>query len=485
MADGINFGLLGVGETSPYQQARQRDVQNQLVQQQLTTGQMQQESARMSLAQAKKDQEALAKLQQVFVANGKSPDLGTNFRAMVESGISHYVDIGMKGLQMLEGQRRFRELIGGGAEASAQGAPRPSDALSQTYAVPDTMPNELAASAAPAAAAPAAPPKNKLVDMENKIAAAYEIGTPASIAWAQAREKELSELRKPQVVAPGASVYQGGESVFTAPEKSPTKPEIVREYEYAKENGYKGSLFDFKREIAAAGRQAPAPAAPSTTEVVDPTNPKQMLKIDAKVYRGGGLGSPGVIGLAGKEPKAAQAEEKQAQGRENVDLMIAQLRSNYGRLNEMGAITSKSNRAGTNIMAGLGSSGFGQATGRVFGTEAQSERNQIAQTRPLLLQAIKEATGMSAKQMDSNVELKMYLAAATDPSLDFESNMKALDNLEKLIGSGKLNTGASKAETPKANAPKTMSAEDKQALDWANANPKDPRAAKIKQRLGQ
>lgn len=35
-----------------------------------------------------------------------------------------------------------------------------------------------------------------------------------------------------------------------------------------------------------------------------------------------------------------------------------------------------------------------------------------------------------------------------------------------------------------AAAPAGLSAEDKQALDWANSNPKDPRAAQIKQRLG-
>jgi hypothetical protein len=29
-----------------------------------------------------------------------------------------------------------------------------------------------------------------------------------------------------------------------------------------------------------------------------------------------------------------------------------------------------------------------------------------------------------------------------------------------------------------------MSEEDKQALEWANANPKDPRSAQIKQKLG-
>ena len=33
-------------------------------------------------------------------------------------------------------------------------------------------------------------------------------------------------------------------------------------------------------------------------------------------------------------------------------------------------------------------------------------------------------------------------------------------------------------------SPKSLSQQDKQALDWANANPKDPRSAKIKQRLG-
>jgi len=32
--------------------------------------------------------------------------------------------------------------------------------------------------------------------------------------------------------------------------------------------------------------------------------------------------------------------------------------------------------------------------------------------------------------------------------------------------------------------PKELSAQDKQALDWANSNPTDPRAVQIKQKLG-
>jgi phage-related minor tail protein len=51
-----------------------------------------------------------------------------------------------------------------------------------------------------------------------------------------------------------------------------------------------------------------------------------------------------------------------------------------------------------------------------------------------LLQAIAQATGMSSKQMDSNAELKMYLAAATDPLLDIQSNKRALQKLKELYG---------------------------------------------------
>lgn len=40
------------------------------------------------------------------------------------------------------------------------------------------------------------------------------------------------------------------------------------------------------------------------------------------------------------------------------------------------------------------------------------------------------------------------------------------------------------AEQPAGAAPRALAPADQQALDWANANPKDPRAAQIKQRLG-
>jgi hypothetical protein len=62
---------------------------------------------------------------------------------------------------------------------------------------------------------------------------------------------------------------------------------------------------DGKLNVFGTAPARPAqPLAPSITEIQDPTNPSQTLRIDARVYKGGGLGSPGVIGLG--VPKTPQ-----------------------------------------------------------------------------------------------------------------------------------------------------------------------------------
>ena len=123
-------------------------------------------------------------------------------------------------------------------------------------------------------------------------------------------------------------------------------------------------------------------------------------------------------------------------GKDQVDTLITGLQDQYRKLATGGGITSTGQSALGNAQGWLSSSEAGQTVGKMLGTENQSARNTIAQSRPLLLQAIKNATGMSAKQMDSNAELKMYLAAATDPKLDLEANMTALEQLNKLYGAG-------------------------------------------------
>lgn len=175
---------------------------------------------------------------------------------------------------------------------------------------------------------------------------------------------------------------------------------------------------------------------------------KQRLEIQnqqlaqSRVPMGYRMKSDGTLEAIPGGPADIKAQTVNA-GRESVDTLISGLKDQYDILKKGGGITTQDNTL-MNVPAYLSSTGAGQAAGKMFGTANQSARNSIVQSRPLLLAAIKNATGMSAKQMDSNVELKMYLAAATDPTLDYEANMKALDQLQELYGiGGKADGGSS------------------------------------------
>lgn len=476
MAGTIDFNLLGVGGISPYERAQQRDVQNQVAQQQA-------EVSKINLEQAKRERDALAEMQKKFVENGKSSDLNANFDAMLASGVPHYMDIAIKGKQALYNQQRFDELITG-KPAAAAAAPA---AMPAQTAAPIAAPvNEMAAAKYPEAnarsvmfnnlapayvAANTSSNVNNLspaaagidtTDLDRRIAGFLSLGTPAAIAAAQDLQRQRAELTKTQIVGANSSVYVPGRGfIATAPATPEKDVKPLQEL-----NAFKNlSPADQKTFMSMKrAEQAPVqPVAPTITTIVDPNNPNQMITINAREYTGGSVGSPGVIGLAGKEPKAAAEEDKKAKGREDADALISQLRNSYKTLNENNAITSTKNRKGTNVGAYISSSGVGQVTGRILGTESQSERNTIVQTRPLLLAAIKNALGMSAKQMDSNAEMQLYLKAATDPTLDYESNIKALNNLENLLTSGKLSANpankpaskpSDKLPTPYSNAEK-------------------------------
>ena len=69
-----------------------------------------------------------------------------------------------------------------------------------------------------------------------------------------------------------------------------------------------------------------------------------MLSINAREYRGGSLGSPGVIGIAGKEPTVGKKQEAKEAAQDNASNIIAQLRQSFDRLDQLDGITSTQNR---------------------------------------------------------------------------------------------------------------------------------------------
>lgn len=148
--------------------------------------------------------------------------------------------------------------------------------------------------------------------------------------------------------------------------------------------------------------------------------------------------------------KATAAAEKKTEGKQEFEDSLANLANRYTELKKMGGITSTAEGGLSNMGASLSASGFGQTLGGFFGTKEQSERNKIAGEVPLLTQAIKNATGMSAQQMNSNVELQTFLKALGDPKNDYEANMEIIKNLSKKYGTGEV-AGAYESAPPMSN----------------------------------
>lgn len=113
---------------------------------------------------------------------------------------------------------------------------------------------------------------------------------------------------------------------------------------------------------------------------------------------------------------------------------VEELRDIYNALDEGAGITAAGHDPVSSAVRWVRSSAAGRMAGSVLGTRNESLRQQAEGARQLLILAIKNATGMSARQMDSNVELQAMLRAATDPALTYEANMAALDRLDALYG---------------------------------------------------
>jgi hypothetical protein len=206
------------------------------------------------------------------------------FTEMINSKLPKYAEIGYAGLQKIKEQEDFQSLINPKApqptpEPTAATAPVPRPSLQMmpvnapynALATPQTdRANELAAMAAPQAQ-PSLPTNMLAADLDQldrQIQGAYALGTPRALAYAKALESRRDEVNKNIVVSPGATVFQGGKPVYTAPEKSAEQPSLVREYNFAKTpdgGGFKGSYQDFVVARSAATRPPSQPLAPIPT----------------------------------------------------------------------------------------------------------------------------------------------------------------------------------------------------------------------------
>jgi hypothetical protein len=215
-----------------------------------------------------------------------------------------------------------------------------------------------------------------------------------------------------------------------------------------------------------------------------------MLTVDARRYAGGGVGSPGVIGTSGKAAPIAAADQKKMEGNAQLQTILDTLQTAYADLDAKRAIPSEQRGAISNAWNYLASTGVGQVAGRVAGTQAQTQRDVIQNARNLLFTAVKNATGKTSGELNSNVEFRTWIDALTDPSRSIQANQAILENLEKFVASGgkysakKPGETAAPAATPGAAAGLEAERANARAAIAAGA-PEAAVRARFKEKTGQ
>jgi hypothetical protein len=155
--------------------------------------------------------------------------------------------------------------------------------------------------------------------------------------------------------------------------------------------------------------------------------------------------------------KQGEALNKQETGRTQAFDILDSLSDAYNELDRMKAIPSQQRGALSNVLSSVAASPVGQIAGRAAGTEAQTQRDIASSARLQLLAAVKNATGLSSQQLNSNVEFTTWLNSLTDPARGIETNKTILENMRKFIDSGGTYSAkqGNKAAAPRAggNAP--------------------------------
>ena len=325
----ISLGVQQLQLTDPLAQYGQE--QNILAAQaQMRNAKTQQQMLQMQFEDMQRDRDALAKMQAEIAKNGGPSDLGMASDQMIKTGIPHYMDLGFKIQEKLQNQKNFESLLKGDAPAAATAtpsvAPAPSALGSGTFDVnappvvaapmptleqrsatatgtnlpPAGVQNQLAP--APVASVNQLATQPNVIELRRKIDAAYALGTPQALAWAQSREKELAELTKPQTAPDAVLMQKLG---------YPLTPEGYQAFRDAQRQERMLSPEEEKQKvrIAAASRAPAQPAQPQPpVAVVDPVTGKQIYVTREQALSGKMTPANAMEGLAPKEIQAREAK---------------------------------------------------------------------------------------------------------------------------------------------------------------------------------
>ena len=405
------------------------EMPNQLAQYgqvaQIQAAQNQNQVSQMQLDQMRRDEATMQQIQAKSAEHGGPSDLSAIADAYLKSGNPKFVEFGVGLRQKLDERAQFAKIMGMGntpaaaAPVAPMAAPAPTNALgSGTFGMGQPT-NALAAPAPASVNALAAPDVTML---RRKRDAFLAMGTAQGNAAAKTMDAEIALASKEPVyhVVPGVGLVDPRNSRVITPSVE-AAPGEVKEYEYAKKQGYKGSLFDFKRELANAGRAPVQPVAPTITQIVDPTNPNNTITIDARSYKGGGLGSPGVIGAAKPTPFAEKSAAQQKQMGKDLNLAITEIENAI----KPGGLLEQSTASGAGKLRDTGAAFFGKATTGAIAA---------ASLKPIADLGLKMVPRFEGPQSDKDTaSYKEAAGQLANESLPTETRKSAAQNMVRLM----------------------------------------------------
>ena len=182
---------------------------------------------------------------------------------------------------------------------------------------------------------------------------------------------------------------------------------------------------------------APTRAQPSASG----SGPETWMPLDPNSERGQALGvtRPGyqVSSRGNVREVVAEVDDPLAEGKERLDATVREAANLYARLDVQGGVPSEQRGARSNAGNALarGIPGADTVLG-AFGNENANLSLRVGALQADLLNGIRQATGMSARAMDSDRELQFYLQTATQPQRDVMANYGALYAIDRRYGLG-------------------------------------------------
>jgi hypothetical protein len=424
----INFNALARpgprGFTQGFQQADAQMIVDE-------TNRTAQEVNRFKLEELKRDRDEMMQLQEQLKGMGQDPDLDKLMDVYARSGRPDYVKMGLEGKQKLKEQREYAKLIESSMAAPAAPAvapsvmrmpqaPAPTNALGSGTFGMEAPTNALAARAPAPAAAPvnamaSSPNAGQIQQTQKRIddLMRFAATNPGMAGQAMAQAKLLqdqlemySRAKTPETAKLADRFVPVGRLVFdreTQQYISPSQAQLMQSQERPAGGGGGGGVA--------------MPKAPSGYRYT-PTGDLEAIP-----------GGPAAV-------KQNDALNKQATGRTQAFDILDSLSDAYSELDRMKAIPSQQRSALSNLLSSVAASPIGQVTARATGTEAQTQRDIASSSRLQLLAAIKNATGLSSQQLNSNVEFTTWLNSLTDPARGIETNKAILENMRKFVDSG-------------------------------------------------